>query len=94
MECKSNLIMYMVTALIKALMFLKPLLLNNGSLPLDDLVGLAWKHRMKHAKLGTKQANRLSRGRNRQACTVCGQPGWSRCIMGAVIVAENGWMDG
>lgn len=50
--------MYTVSVLIKALMVLN----SSSSLPLVDLVGLAWKHRMKHAKLGPKEAHRLSRG--------------------------------
>ncbi len=38
---------------------------DTRALSLVDLVGLAWKHRMKHAKLGSKEAHRLSRGRSR-----------------------------
>lgn len=34
-------------------------------LSLVDLVELAWKRRMNHAKLGSKEARHLSRGRNR-----------------------------
>lgn len=55
---------YTVITLINALVVLKPLLLllNTGIIPLDDLVVLAWKHRMKHAKLVSKEVHCLTRG--------------------------------
>lgn len=55
---------YTVSVLIKALMFKTPPP-DICSLSLVDLVGLAWKHRMKRAKLGSKEAHRLSRGCSR-----------------------------
>lgn len=76
--------MYSVSVLIKALRFLNSSP-QHSRLSLVDLVGLAWKHRMKHAKLGSKEAHRLSRGRNRRKHTQTLQPGWPQCIMGAVI---------
>lgn len=74
--------MYTVSVLIKALRVLN----SSSSLPLVDLVGLAWKHRMKHAKLGPKEAHRLSRGWNtHKHIQTIESWGWPQCIMGAVI---------
>lgn len=76
--------MYSVSVLIKAFRILNSSP-RQSQLLLVDLVGLAWKHRMKHAKLGSKEAHRLSRGRNRQEHTQTIKLGWPQCMMGAVI---------
>lgn len=61
-DCLISMYRSTVSVLIKALLNSSP---DTCSLSLVDLEGLAWKHRMKHAKLGCKEAHRLSRGRSR-----------------------------